>query len=452
MNKFSSRSQKNSLNATTQRSSIKNILPVIILTITMVGSYFIYHSGKSNSLLSTQLSEPMNSNDVNQEKKSKRQTIQKKIRIVNTQLITVKTHTPTWQTTGVVKPAQTLNLKAEVAGVINNINPNAIPGALIEQGKTLLTLKDDNFQYSLINKKSLLIQAQSTLAIEKGNQVLALEAFAFMQDEKQTPQEKALILREPQIASAMAKVTSNQASVAKAEDDLAKTKVIMPFTGKIQQRNIALGANINASSSLYQVLNVDKFWLEVKIPRHVFSILDKNQPVLLTHQQNNNAKHARLGTIMNSLAALDNRDRQVKLLITIDDPLLLKNPPLKNKSIKNNTLKTKSINDIHPLPVIFINDFLFLALQGKPLNNTVKIKPHWLIANDYIWVVDQENTLKQRKVNIVFKGKNHFFVRGDFVHGDHALTDKLSIAVSGMKVKKRSLASFTSKEFNNDSI
>ncbi|PKG81869.1 hypothetical protein CXF85_16810 [Colwellia sp. 75C3] len=442
MTKFSRTNNKNTssqLDLLKQRSLMKSTLPIIILIIAVLGSYFIYHSGKSNLLLSTKVSETKKLNDVTKSKN------QKKIRIVNTQLITVKTHIPLWQTTGVVKPAQTLNLKAEVAGVINKVNPDAIPGALIHQGETLLTLNSENFQYALINKKSALIQAQSTLSIEKGNQVLALEAFAFMPDDMQTEQEKSLVLREPQIASAIAKVMSNQASVDKAKADLAKTEITMPFTGKIQKRNISLGASINANSSLYQILNIEQFWLEVKIPRQFFTILDKKQPVLLTHQQNRNIKHTRLGNILTSLTSLDSRDRQIQLLVSIDDPLLLNKRGLIKATLGTETQATSNNSP----NLIFINDFLFLSLHGKPLENTVQIKPHWLIANDYIWVVDQKNTLQQRKVEVVFQGKKYLFVRGNFFEGDHALTDKLSIAVSGMKVKKRSLKSLSLKDKDN---
>ena len=126
----------------------------------------------------------------------------------------------------------------------------------------------------------------------------------------------------------------------------------------------------------------------------------------------------RKAKIVSVLPQLDPRDRQVKLLLVIEDPLLLSNQDADNSN----------------LPPVFINDFLNVELKGRKINNAWTIKNHWLQADNTIWVVDTNNTLQKRPVAILFKGRDLIYVDADIQKGDRALSEKPGIATIGLPV------------------
>ncbi|MDO6804470.1 HlyD family efflux transporter periplasmic adaptor subunit, partial [Wenyingzhuangia sp. 1_MG-2023] len=160
----------------------------------------------------------------------------------------------------------------------------------------------------------------------------------------------ALVLREPQLASARAKLLSARAETDQARLNLARTRVTMPFNGQILSRNVAVGSQVSSSVELFELVNTDEFWIEVKVPRNFLAWLDVNAPIRLYHPSW--GKQSREARILNLLADVDERDRQARLMVAVSDPLSLKDPDQ---------------------PVLMLNDFVSVELQGKAIPNRVTV-------------------------------------------------------------------------------
>lgn len=152
------------------------------------------------------------------------------------------------------------------------------------------------------------------------------------------------------------------------------------------------------------------------MPHRFIDLLDKNANYNL-HQDlvwgENESRDAQFVSIM---PQLDSKDRQVKILLSIDKPT------------------TK-------LPLVFINDFIHVELKGKPLNDVWRLKHHRLQGDDSVWVVDNKDTLQKRSVQVLFKNREHIFVRGGFVEGDWLLAEKPGIVAVDLPVKPRRVRS-----------
>ncbi|MDO7085550.1 efflux RND transporter periplasmic adaptor subunit [Pseudocolwellia sp. AS88] len=372
----------------------KKLLPLFIVILGGVLGYLILEAGekKPNQF---------------QKKKTKR------VRVVQTIELERGSVIPSWEASGFVIAAESVDVSPRVAGNIESINPEAIPGGLLKKGQWLASLETIEYQLALQSQQSQLAQAQANLELELADQVLAQEELKLLGDHVVI--EQSLVLREPQLTVAKARVSVAQNNLDKAKLDLDRTKVLMPFDGKIVSKNIGQGSKVSTNTTLFSIVNTNTYWLEVKIPHKFFNILDAEQMAKVSQQRIWGDSVNRQAKVLSFSPELDSNDRQVKILLSIENPLS-----------ENSTL-----------PSVFINDFLNVELMGKPINNAWTIKYSWLQADNTIWVVDKNNTLQKRPVKILFKGRELIYIDTDVEDGDRALAEKPGIASVGLKVNTR---------------
>ena len=393
-------------------SAYKKWLPAVIAIITIPVGFHLLDSGKIE--------------------RPKKLAAYKKAqkRIVKVAPLNKTNITPNWQSSGVVTPSESISLVAQVTGEIDAVNANSRPGSLLSKGEWLVQIDQTDYELVLRTEQADLVQAQTNLALEQADQILAKEELSLIDDEQQSSMETALVLREPQLRSAQAKVDNAKINLEKAELALARTKIIMPFTGQVVSRAIGRGSRVGQNSKLFEIVNVEEFWIEVKIPRSFLAILDTNQAAILTQPKLWGEGVSRQAHFISVLPELDRRDRQVKVLFAIDNPLA-----------------QKISVGVDKVPPIFINDFINVELQGQALNDVWQIQSNWLQADNTVWVVDEQSTLQKRNVNIHFKGRQFVYVTADFNETDQLVAEKPGIASVGLNVtirgtkKQRKLAS-----------
>ncbi len=384
---------------TQTKKHVKTWLPWLLIIISLVLSYEFLNSGKVKR------------------KKQQQQSTQK-MRIVKVSQLHRSTVNPLWFATGIVMPSEQVTISAQVSGIVESINSKVLPGAVLEKGQPLLSLEKTDLLLSLQSAQSQLIQAESNYQLELGERQLAKEEIKYINDAEKETLEMSLVLREPQFQSVKARLEIAKINVKKAEVALARTQVTMPFNGQIMDKRVGVGSKVGTNTQLFQVVNIEQFWLEVKIPRSFLSILDVDKPVTLSQENLWGKGITRQASIFSVLPELDKRDRQARLLLLIDDP----------QSVKNNSQ-----------PAVYINDFLNVSLTAKPIENVWTIRSNWLQQDGSIWVVDKQRTLQKRMVEVRFKGRDYIYVDGAFEQGDVAVAEKISVAAVGMPVKVKQL-------------
>ncbi|BFM15915.1 efflux RND transporter periplasmic adaptor subunit [Maricurvus nonylphenolicus] len=335
--------------------------------------------------------------------------------MVDITVISPGSHRPQWVAGGTVRAAEQLSLQAQVSGEIIALNANATPGALLNKGEWLAQIDQSDFQLSVDTQKALLIQAESDLALERGQQLLAREEFE-LAGSNLSPEDKSLVLREPQIAAAQAQTEKVKADLAKAELDLQRARITMPFDGQLIDRHISRGSQVNTNAPLYDVVNTERFWLEVKVPRQFIRWLDKDSLAQIRQPNAWQANEYRQAKVLNIRPDVDSSDRQVKVILEIDDPLGLKNPGQ---------------------PQLLVNDFVEVTLYGEPQENTFALSPAWIYNHDSIWWVDSKNELQNFQLDIIFSGRNEILVKGMPEAGSRIVTNRMDFAAPGLAVKPR---------------
>ena len=344
--------------------------------------------------------------------KPKKKTYEERVQVVEVRAFEVGDQRPYWRSGSEVKAAHQVSLTALVSGPIEKIHDQAQPGAWLPQGTELARIDDADYENALQQQLANLIQARSELAIEKGQSALAKEELE-LAGTRLSKSDRALVLREPQISSATAAVKQAHAAVQQARIDLQRTHITMPFDGQIVSRSASTGSFVSSSSEIFDVVNTSEFWLEVKVPQAFMTWIDKDHTVQIDKPGIWQGQ-SRSGRIINVLPEVDSTDRQIKVMVAIDDPL--------GREIETD------------LPVL-VNDYVEVTIWGKRLPQVQVLETGLLDAEQRIWVVDRNDTLQRRDTQVVYVGREKVWAKVDLKPGDQLLETRVAVATSGMKVK-----------------
>jgi RND family efflux transporter MFP subunit len=320
---------------------------------------------------------------------------------------------PNWSAGGEVSASQQVDLSSRVSGRVVEVDASAIPGAYLPKGTQLAKLDPIDFQLQLIQKEAAVIQAQAELDIESGQGRVALQDYNRSKNSRapSNPRDKALMLRAPQQKSKQAALLRAKADFDSAQLNLERTQIKMPFNGQIMSRSVSIGSQVNTNTVLYTIANSEQYWLEVKVAKAFLAFLDLQQDALIGQsnwplQEGKSVWHK--AKILHVLPEVDIADRQAKLLIAIENPLVLQ-------------------------PSILIGDYVDVRLFAKTLPNSYKISSQYLIG-DSVWVVNEQKLYK-RTLDILFKGREFVWVDSGFEEGDALLTSKLGTVTEGTPVR-----------------
>ncbi len=322
---------------------------------------------------------------------------------------------------GTVLPAQDVEITTRVSGEIFSMNTNVLPGGHVEKGDVLFQIDPVDYEISARQLASDVDKAESDLEIERGNQLVAQKEFELL-GEKVRPEEKNLILRQPQLNKLTAALKNARAKYERALLDIERTTVKSPFNGVIQSRYVNIGSQVGVATPLVRLVGTDEFWIEVTLPVNKLGWLEisdemsgQGSRVNITNESAWGEGKYREGKIVRLAADLEEKGRLAKLLVKVKDPLLLGD---------HGTVK---------LPLL-IGSYVQVDIEGRHLENVVMIARKHIRDGNFIWVMGDNNTLQIKKIEILYKDHERVFVTG-VDKGERLIITNLPVAVEGMAVR-----------------
>jgi RND family efflux transporter MFP subunit len=318
---------------------------------------------------------------------------------------------PEWLGGGEIAAAQRVQLSAQVAGRISQVEQEAIPGATLAKNHKIASIEKQDYVLQVQQQQAAVIQAQATLDLEKGQAQLAKEEYELAKSQLDTVlKNNDLVLRKPQIASAKAGLKTAQANLALAQLRLDRTDIRMPFNGQIISRSINSGSQVNTNSPLFDLVATDEFWLQVKVPQQFLAILDVTKPVIIKTDT-----FQREAKILHSLIEVDAIDRQAKVLISIKNPL--------GTNAENSTANT-----------LLIGSYIDCLLFANIIPDAYVIENKYIKDDGSIWVVN-DNKLFKRLPTIIYQSRDKSWIENGFMAGDSLLNSSLGVVTEGTAVR-----------------
>lgn len=126
---------------------------------------------------------------------------------------------------------------------------------------------------------------------------------------------------------------------------------------------------------------------------------------------------------------VDARDRQAKVLISIQNPLSAH--AVDNMSIELDGQTNKKADFLSSL---LLGSYVDCILFAKPIPNAYVIENRYIKEGGYVWVVN-DNKLYKRDLSITYQGRDKSWVEDGFLEGDVLLTSNLGVITEGTPVR-----------------
>lgn len=187
-------------------------------------------------------------------------------------------------------------------------------------------------------------------------------------------------------------------------------------------RNVNLGSQIASASDLGRLVGIDEYWIIANVPLSKINWLDIGEgkegsgaPVKIVHPSAWEDGQFREGNVSRLVGALDSQSRLARVIVSVPDPLLRKNPD-SNK------------------PQLIIGTFVEVQIEARKLENVARLQRQFIRPGNTIWVL-KEGKLEIRKVNILFEDGQYAYIRDGLSASDQIVATDLATVVEGSPLR-----------------
>ena len=314
--------------------------------------------------------------------------------------VALKDHPVVIRTQGFFAPVTETKAASEVAGRILAVSPEFVLGGRFQEGDVLVEIDPSDFVAAVAQAEGALAEASLTLANEKARADQARRDWARLEPgEKPGP----LVLREPHLAAASARVTAAQAALEKARRDLDRTKVRAPYPGLIKAKRADVGDYVAPGTPLADLWRSDVF--EIRLPVSVAEAQFVDVPARPEAVLSDGVREWK-APVVRTEGIVDPSTRSTALIARLDRP------------------------EPAPTPGLFVK----AGVQGRTLAGVAAIPRRALVGEDRVVVVDGKGTLRFRPVTIAWQESGVVLVSAGLASGDRVVLTALAAVVEGMPV------------------
>ena len=339
---------------------------------------------------------------------------------VKVQILTPVDYEIKIKSTGTTTPITQTILTSEVGGEVIYRSKKFSEGSSVISGEILAKIDDTDLQLQYKNALLQLASAEVQFAVQKAEAEIAQEAWEKIGEGTA----KELAAKKPQLKQAKAALDVAKAQVDSAKKKLNKTEISAPYTGRIQNISIDLGSTILPGQPVGSMYTSNEIEVTLSVKDSDLQFLDipmdgrklnPDQKSLVVIKSLYKGKMQEWeGNLERVDGVIDPMTRMIKLIA----------------NFKNNFIEDSQ-------PILPIGLFVEAEISGKTLMDVFIIPNTALTPNGEILVVNNDNELEIRKVDIITKTKNNILVKEGMRPGERIVVSKLSVATNGMLVNPR---------------
>ena len=317
---------------------------------------------------------------------------------------------------GSVVPATEADLVSEVAGNIVWVAESFEVGGFFDTGDVLLRLDRRDYELAVASARASVAQARVALTREEAEAEVAREEW---EDLGEPGEPGPLVLREPQLDEARARVEAALANQARAELDLSRTAIRAPFAGRLRAKRVDRGEFVNRGMPLATIYSVDAAEVTLPVPDSELAFLDLPLgadlrgagPLVVLQARFAGGLHEWEARIVRVGGEIDPATRMVNLIARVEDPY-------------------RAMGDRPPLSVGL---FVDAEVVGRSVDSVFEVPRGALVGADRVWLVEDDR-LTQRQVGILRSDPDVAVVLDGLTSGDLISLTILETAVDGMLV------------------
>lgn len=330
---------------------------------------------------------------------------------------------------GIITPRTEIDLVPEVAGRITRLHPAFVTGKTFNKGDALIAIDPRDYDLAITHAEAQVAEARYRLALEEAESVQARHEWETLGGRHPpTP----LMLREPQLAEAHAKLKAAQASLAQARLQRSRCDWRAPFNGKIRSKTIGLGQYVQPGSAFARIYATDT--AEVRLPLAMdqlnyvvwpqHSDAEENMPRVSLTAQIAGTQQLWQGRIIRIDGAVDETTGLVYAVAEIHYP-------------QNN-----HDNQHQLLPGLFVA----AEIEGRRLEHVFKLPHEAVTTSRQVLLIDQDERIHKQSVSILCIETDHMLINGGLNDGDLIAKSAMTAFSDGLKVKPNLIESETAPQ------
>ena len=307
---------------------------------------------------------------------------------------------------GTVRPRTQTVLSAEVSGSIVSISPKFVAGGVFQSGEVLMRIDPTNYTVGVDRAEALVAQRQIEFA---GAKKLRSQGYR----------------AESELASAVAALAAAQAELVGAQRNLERTYIRLPYEGMVLSKDADLGQFVNQGTQIgvtfatnyaeirLPLTDLDLAFIEIPDTAEITQTGGANGPqVTLSAIQK--GRHTEWNAqIVRSEGVVDERSRVTYSVASVVDPYQLH-------------------GDGIPLP---IGTFVAAKISASNIVDTIRVPRSALRGSDQLLIVDDENKIEIRSVEILRSDAQFAYLSGGAEAGERIATTAIEAPTNGMSVR-----------------
>jgi RND family efflux transporter MFP subunit len=307
---------------------------------------------------------------------------------------------------GTVRPRTQTVLSAEISGTIMSISPKFVAGGVFQSGEVLLRIDPTNYEVALEQADALVLQR--TIEHE-GAKKLRSQGYR----------------AESELASAAAALAAAKAERVRAQRNLERTSIRLPYEGMVRAKETDLGQFVNSGTRLGVVFATD--YAEIRLPLTDMDLAYVNLPGAVEIARSGAADGPAVtlsatqkgkpvewsAKIVRTEGVVDEKSRVTYAVAHVADPYQLH-------------------GDGNSMPM---GTFVAATIHGAVAENIIRVPRSVIRGSDELVFVDAENKLDIRNVQIVRSDADYAYLSDGAAPGDRVVITVLETAVNGLKVR-----------------
>jgi RND family efflux transporter MFP subunit len=326
---------------------------------------------------------------------------------------------------GTVAPRTKADLVAEVGGRVVWISPHFAPGGYFEAGDPLVKLEARDYELARDRARASVQRARSEreFADAELTRQQGLSAGGVASTSQLANARRAATVAEADFLDA-------RAALEQSQRDLERTDLRAPFAGRVRDIEVDIGQFVNRGATAARIYATD--YAEIRLPiaddQLAFLNIEDSSPgapisigaarVRLTASFAGQPGEW-LGRLIRTEGEIDQRSRMVHVVVRVEDPY----------GIKNATH--------NPLPTVPLTVGLFVQaeIEGPEVENIIVIPRDAMRNDSRILIVDKENHLHSREIEILRTDRDEVLFVGPLGEGERICVSPLQVVVEGMQVR-----------------
>lgn len=314
---------------------------------------------------------------------------------------------------GEVRPRVQIDVISEVAGRITSVSSSFAEGGSISAGESLITIEQRDYILAVSEAKARVAARELELAQALADADVAKKQLA----NEKNPSDLALKL--PQIAQARAALDAAEIGLERAQSDLERTQITLPFDARITQTSVDEGQYLGLGRTIASVFSTDV--AEVRLPFTDADIAALGIPIGYEAEEGEGLR-VRLtadvagatrqwrGLLVRLDASLDPRTRTTFGTVEVRNPF------------------ASSEGAMPMAPGLFVS----ANVEGRSLADVLAIPAAGLRAGGRVFIMNDEDLLEVRSVRVAHATNEIAYLSDGISEGDRIIVSPIRNPVPGM--------------------